>query len=308
MNIISQDIWKQIRSSAKLAKSRYVASAYLGSGASAILPLSKGDILIVDASIENIRAGNTNPEELLKYSKNGVYTYSWEGLHAKIFVFDNVSFVGSTNISKNSEHHLTELVIQSKAKSHARTLTGFIMSLAVEPLTPEYLKILLPAFRHYKKKRKRHGISKKKLKVNVWVQHIVDYEFTEAEEKTYKIGMKRAKTKIKNTKEYTIESVRYKKNDTLSKNGKLGDFMIILDRNDSGWAAYEPARILHLEHCKEDSSVLIYYEQQIDPIEVKWKVFKRTLERVGNFKVHQKMNRMFSKQDQKNAIMGLWKK
>jgi hypothetical protein len=62
-----------------------VAVAYFGSGASKLLPLKKGSILVVDMSERAVRSGQTKPSEVLKLINVGVETHTVDNLHAKVF-------------------------------------------------------------------------------------------------------------------------------------------------------------------------------------------------------------------------------
>jgi len=68
-----------------------------------MLRLAKGDILIVDMSEPRVKNGTTDPTLIEQYINKGVAAYSSSNLHAKVFVFDDVAVVGSTNVSKYSD-------------------------------------------------------------------------------------------------------------------------------------------------------------------------------------------------------------
>ncbi len=144
------NVWQQITEAARASKDRrYVAVAYIGSDGSALLPLRKGDVLIVDLSKPCVASGATNPKEIRRYIKNGVSVYSHADLHAKVFVFGPVAVVGSTNVSINSRDNLEEAAIKTtvpKAVEHAR---AFVCSLADDRdlVTPPYLAECLRLYR-----------------------------------------------------------------------------------------------------------------------------------------------------------------
>lgn len=95
MRVVTENVWPHIRNCARKNKNRYVAVAYLGMNAGKYLPLGSGDVLVVDASKSSIRSGNTNPLELDRYLSKGTHVYSYDNLHAKVFVFGNLALVGS---------------------------------------------------------------------------------------------------------------------------------------------------------------------------------------------------------------------
>jgi len=129
--LLTNDVWSAITRVARQSKSAsHVAVAYLGTGASKMLPLKAGSRLVVDASQRAVKSGLTNPFELMKFYKRGVRIYSHGGLHAKIFVISGTAFVGSANVSHNSKVALTEAVIASDARSVVSAARAFVGQLA----------------------------------------------------------------------------------------------------------------------------------------------------------------------------------
>ena len=60
--LITNEVWTQISRAARRCNSpSHVAVAFIGSGASRMLPLKKGSRLVVDASRRTVKAGLTSP-------------------------------------------------------------------------------------------------------------------------------------------------------------------------------------------------------------------------------------------------------
>src|SRR5262249_13119865 len=59
-----------------------------------------------------VRKGLTCPEELLKLRGKGVRVFGCKDLHAKVFVFDDVAVVGSSNASASSAGTLIEAGVE----------------------------------------------------------------------------------------------------------------------------------------------------------------------------------------------------
>jgi hypothetical protein len=144
--LLTKDIWQRITALAKRKKGA-VAVAYCGSDARKLLPLKAGSLLVVDASPNTVRAGQTNPTELLKFYDRGVSIYSAGNLHAKVFVFGDAAIVGSTNLSNRSASFLQEAAVILRNKSVAAQCRKFIKDQASEPLEREYLKHLETIYR-----------------------------------------------------------------------------------------------------------------------------------------------------------------
>ena len=114
--LINEDIWDTIPKIIKASNHADVVVAYLGTDGSKLLPLKKGDRLVLDLSIATVKAGATNPHEVEKLMKRGVQVFTRRNLHAKIVVSDKEVLTGSANISKNSRDTLDEAAILTNDK------------------------------------------------------------------------------------------------------------------------------------------------------------------------------------------------
>jgi phosphatidylserine/phosphatidylglycerophosphate/cardiolipin synthase-like enzyme len=65
--------------------------------------------------------------------------YSFQGLHAKVFVFDQAAVVGSTNVSKHSRDNLTEAALLTTDPDAVNSARDFVNALAVNPVDRKYL-------------------------------------------------------------------------------------------------------------------------------------------------------------------------
>jgi hypothetical protein len=142
-NLISDNPWKAIKSAARRAKEpSNVAVAYFGSSGDKLLPLIKGSHLVVDASIATVRNGITSPTALLRLHEKGVHIHTKPLLHAKVFAFDKVGFVGSTNASKRSENYLTEAIVKIADQPSLRSIRDFTRAQCTDRLNKRDLKRL----------------------------------------------------------------------------------------------------------------------------------------------------------------------
>ena len=151
-DFLGADIWTALTAEAKRFDGKsFVAVAYLGTGAAKRLPLKRGSILVVDASDSAVKSGQTNPAELMKLRRRGVRVFSMPNLHAKVFVFGGVAFVGSTNVSDNSGDVYTEASIRSRQASVVSGARQFVRSLALNEIGPQKLESLLLVYKSRKK-------------------------------------------------------------------------------------------------------------------------------------------------------------
>jgi hypothetical protein len=79
-HLVTKNVWRAITRSAKQRPGRcWVAVAYFGTGASKLLPLTRGSTLIVNMSEESVRSGLTDPKEVLHLLNRGVDVHSVMG-------------------------------------------------------------------------------------------------------------------------------------------------------------------------------------------------------------------------------------
>lgn len=121
--------------------------AYLGSGASRLLPLERGSRLVVDASEAAVRAGQTNPAELSKFQRRRVRVYTVPNLHSKVFVFGREAFIGSANVSNRSATSLVEAVVRTRDLKTVTAAKRFVGELCVHELGPEAIRRLEKLYR-----------------------------------------------------------------------------------------------------------------------------------------------------------------
>src|SRR5688572_3724028 len=95
--LLVQDLWPELHRRCRTAKRRQAAVAYVTD--LACVSFSAGDALVVDASDAAVKCGETSAKVLKHLFQKGVNLYSYEGLHAKVWVLDSTAIVGSANAS-----------------------------------------------------------------------------------------------------------------------------------------------------------------------------------------------------------------
>jgi hypothetical protein len=117
LSIVAEDLWKMLEALSKKSQRRMAAVAYLTSEER--VRFEEGDVLVVDASDDAIGGGLTSARMLARLRRRGVSLYSFPGLHAKVLVFDDRVFVGSSNLSSNSERLLEAGIVTDSVKAMA---------------------------------------------------------------------------------------------------------------------------------------------------------------------------------------------
>lgn len=116
--VLSNELWKVIRSQARKARQRKAAIAYVTRD---LIGFRKGDELILDASLHAIKFGETSATLLRTLHRKGVSLYHCADLHAKVLLFGDKAVVGSGNMSNSSAKTLVEAGILS---DHASIVSG----------------------------------------------------------------------------------------------------------------------------------------------------------------------------------------
>jgi len=212
-SLLTQNIWKEITKAAKKSKKKsFVAVAYFGKDGAKMLPLKKGSKLVVDASEGNIKAGQTDPGELLQLYNRGVKIYSYPSLHAKTYVIGSKMFLGSSNVSHGSAEQLQEAVVLTSERSLIESATKFICDLCSMELGDEQLTQLTKLYRPPKfhgGKRIQSTRKPKKVNPNTVSARVVRLEparYEEGHELALKEGrMEANKRRINKSRHFTEE-------------------------------------------------------------------------------------------------------
>src|SRR5450755_2937389 len=136
----NEALWQELYRRVKAARHVDAAIAYFGQGGAKLLPLRRGDRLIVDMSPAIVQAGGTDPREIEKLIRRGVHVYTRRHLHAKTIVADRYVISGSANVSKRSQQLLDEAASFTNDQSAVRRAREFIERLSTEPVRPDYLE------------------------------------------------------------------------------------------------------------------------------------------------------------------------
>lgn len=105
---LTGDIWNEVNKLFEKRQKKIACIAYITSES---LKLTKGDILICDASDYEIKFGTTSAKVLDYYYKKGVVILSNPNLHAKLLLTDTFLVIGSANLSVRSANTLVESAI-----------------------------------------------------------------------------------------------------------------------------------------------------------------------------------------------------
>ena len=143
----NDSLWAELSVKVKTSRKVKAAVAFVGNGGADLLPLKKGDTLVVNLGLQTVKQGATSPKEIQRLIKRGVQVFTRSNLHAKFFICDRTLLVGSANISNNSQQVLDEAASLTTDKTALRRASDFFDKLCTEPVRPDYLKLCLEAYR-----------------------------------------------------------------------------------------------------------------------------------------------------------------
>lgn len=253
--LITKNIWQMISAVAKRARTTsHIAVGYFGQGGAKMLPLSRGSVVVVDASEIAVKSGQTCPAELLKLYNKGVRIFSSPNLHAKVYVLGSSLFIGSANVSGRSRDVLTEVVFTTNDRNSVREAKEFVKSLCSIELGPERLKALQKIYRP----PLILGRSPKSMKIsesereNISRLHVFNlcmYRYTDEEERQAAIGRREAGKKRINKKRHTVKQIHWPGKFSAQEGDAI--LQIMEERNEI--YVSPPGTLISIRKCNEDN-------------------------------------------------------
>ncbi|WP_458682676.1 phospholipase D-like domain-containing protein [Prescottella equi] len=125
--------WETIAEEIGAARRRHAAVAFLGADAPRILPMKRGDTLVINASDSAVRSRATSPAAIEEYLQAGVRVYNERDLHAKVIATSQCAVVGSANASTRSRDLALEAVVITEDPTVVSKVKRFVTGLAEEP-------------------------------------------------------------------------------------------------------------------------------------------------------------------------------
>lgn len=308
---LQSELWEKINFLAKRAKRKHIAVAYLGRGTSELIPLHRGDTLVVDMSLQAVESGQTNPYEVSKYLKSGAAVFSCANLHAKVYLFDKTAVVGSNNLSLHSQNTLVEAGIVTKDPAVLKSARGFIKSLQVEPVTQEYLKLCKRSYKPLQfgggGKHKRRTRRVVPTYSRLWLIGIGGpVNFSEQEYRISARESDKALKAVKDRRKYEVNLIRYIGDDNFTRTVQNGDLMIKIYHD----RVYPPSRVVRITKYrlpnKKQTRFFIFTEEDKKPKRFRWSVFKKTLSQVGLAKLTPRSTREVKSPTASHTILGMW--
>lgn len=284
--LYNTDYWSELRTRAARAKGTRAAVAYVGTGGASLLPLKRGDELIVDLSLRTVRQGATDPNEIRKLIRRGVLVWTRPSLHAKVFITDSVVIAGSANLSTNASTRLDEAAVLSSDPEAVRRALAFHARMRTEPVRPEYLK---KCIQEYRPPRFVPGAASRErdpraARAKLWyLGRVVPLELSEIDARLSDRADVRARKKFSVPKATELSWVRFRKPPAFWSNIQAGDW-VFFRTVEKGQAPYveAPCQVLGFDILRsargtEFHRVLLEAPMRSEPLP--WSVFRRRVAR-----------------------------
>lgn len=316
-NFLSNEtLWKSISDIIKNAHHVDAAIAYFGQEGSKLLPLKKGDHLVVDMSKATVEAGSTNPREIEKLLRRGVRVFTRRNLHAKLIVADKSMISGSANISKRSQKTLDEAAIITSDRVAIQRAREFIHRLSTEPIRPKYLKLCKRLYKppriigektigNPRQQRVKHA--------KLWIVCLVPASVPALEKKRYERGEIRAKKNIRDKDRSKIDSFHFSFEPKMAMELEKGDWIIqVIDYGKDGIEVFPPGMFLFIDNYvrekrKKRKRWVFHLEVPKRGETMTWKEFRRSYKKtfhvVAPLKPQRKPIREVKIAD---GLLGMW--
>jgi hypothetical protein len=295
---LGTDPWRRISSFVRRAPRKcQVAVAYLGQGASKMLPLKKGSTLIVDFSDAAIKSRQTNPVEVVKFIKRGVEVHNVSNLHAKVFLIGKTAIIGSMNASRHSKNFLMEAAMETEDKRVVSSCRKWIVGLGGERISLDHAKDKVALYPKIIFAKNRNRGFRKKNKPSpkhspLWIVPLVSGVWDSKDDEVNKMGKPTAIKRLRSKRIYEPDSFRWLQ-DSFSRRVGNKHFIMQVVEEDGKFLISPAARYLNQEKYKSINGqrrTMIFLEmpknsrrknrrkiiKQLRLQGIKWKQFKHS--------------------------------
>jgi hypothetical protein len=281
--LFNADLWAELRARIPKANRVQAAVAYLGAGASTLLPLRKGDRLVVDMSLRSVRAGTTDPREVKRLLRRGVEVFSRETLHAKFFVLDRVVIAGSSNISRHARDDLDEAAVLTDDAAVVARASRTIEQLCTEPVRSEYLRLCIKEYRPPRFERKTPGAAVKPLRAlqaKLWIVGGLSYVGdvpVEEETQAQRLVAQAVRNRPRDD-DFEVVITNYPALQPFFRALRRENWVIQCVRDGSGFDVFPPSRVLGIRSYPRGRGrrrYLLLVEEPVKLETIRWQRLRR---------------------------------
>jgi hypothetical protein len=254
-------------------------------------------------------AGRTNPYEVDKYRKKGVKTFNCPNLHAKVFVFDETTIIGSTNVSKNSEEYLVEAAMLCQDKHVALKTIKWLKSLQKEEITPEHIKHCKEIYNPPEWIERKPRVKGLPDFSTLWILSTAPYDPSDEDNKIRNEIESELAKKV-DLKKYELVTIRWTDNPRITERISQGNLVVEISDNNTSKIRINPPsylkRITNYRSHNGEKWVFFTLERPKHLSRISWNTFSMTALEAG-LRLSRNSNRKVPSGEAKNAILDLWK-
>ena len=251
----NDSLWSELRDRVKTCSRVKAAVAFLGNGGADLLPLKKGDTLVVNLGLQTVRQGATSPKEIQRLIKRGVKVFTRSNLHAKFFICGKSLLVGSANVSKNSQNLLDEAATITSEGAAIRRATGFFEKLCTEPVRPDYLKLCLRTYRPPRfiqnRGQRKNKRQKRIAEAKLWlIGGLVYKDMPKYQQELADKIVNKASKKLKNPQKTFVDCSHFSNRPKFLKKIRPGDWFVtcVLDKTNGKREVNCPEQVMSLDN------------------------------------------------------------
>ncbi|MBZ0144812.1 MAG: phospholipase D family protein [Rhodocyclaceae bacterium] len=310
--LFNASLWAELEKRVPKSKKVEAAIAYLGEGGAALLPLRRGDRLVVDMSLPRVRAGNTDPREVRKLLRRGVEVYSRASLHAKFLILDGTVLAGSANITKSAKERLDEAAILTDDPAAVRRARAIFEQLCTEPVRKDYLEVCLreyrpPSFGGKAVAGPRRG--RKPVQAKLWL--IAGLRYRDVPDSELELAEKSA-AKVEPVQAFERSELRYlhyPAEQKFFRRLRAGDWAIRCFSDGRGISVWPPARFLGHDSYRRDGGKrrhLLHFEEGLDAEPMSWTALRKAAPGIRTILGVKPRTKPIPRDAEADAILQLW--
>jgi hypothetical protein len=245
----TRGVWTRLTQLAKHNKA-FCAVPYFGTGGSNLLPLKRGSVLVVKFDRAAMRAGQTNPHDIIRLIENGVKVHACGNLHAKVFSFGTTSIVGSTNVSNFSSDKLIEACAEIRSPTFAKNCKAFVESLCGDLVELDYAEEMKKFYVPPKitvSSSPQKNTQRAPQHSNLWLVSLMSVSWSEKDYAQEKAGLAKAEQNLDKDETSTIERFRWS-GGRLGEELSRGERVLMSTKLDNGKVLLSPpGRVLNIK-------------------------------------------------------------
>lgn len=310
--LFNATLWSEIATRVQAAKTVGAAVAYLGSGGAKLLPLRRGDRLVVDMSLRSVRAGSTDPREVRKLLRKGVEVFSRASLHAKFLVIDKVVIAGSANISMHARDCLDEAAVLTDDAAVLRRAQGALEQLCTEPIRKDYLETCIGEYRPPRFGGQGGRGSKRRSKVmqgKLWlIAGLRDRDVPESERPSAERATKRVEAQLAFERS-EVNYLHYPTEERFFSRLREGDWAIHCFPSSRSCEVWSPVRYLGRDaypRANGKQRHLLFFEESHDAEAVTWSALRRAVPAIAALRATRPRTKPIPSDSDADAILRLW--